>query len=66
MDLFGLVPEKSDDRLRTQVELEIAGWLKDSSFDADAKILRRLSDLGIRGRSVVKSLAQVKSLQKYK
>ena len=66
MNLFGLIPETEDSRLRNRVETEISGWLMDSEFDADAKLLRRLSDMGIRGKFALTSLAQIKSLQKYK
>ena len=66
MNLFGLVPEITDSPLRDQVEVEVSKWLIDSGFDADEKVLRCLSDLGIRGKSVWVSLAQIKSLQKYK
>ncbi|MCZ6676749.1 MAG: cyclic nucleotide-binding domain-containing protein [Candidatus Poribacteria bacterium] len=66
MNLFGLMPETDDSRLRSQVEIEISKWLLDTGFDADAKGLRRLSDLGLRGQSVLICLAQIKSIQKYK
>jgi len=66
MNLFGLISENSDSRLRAQVETEISKWLMDSDFESDARVLRRLSDFGIRGDPVLVSLAQIKSLQKYK
>ena len=66
MNLFGLVPQNSDNRLRFRVEKEISKWLKDRDLDADTNIRKHLSDLGIRGTSVLISLAQIKSLYKYK
>ncbi|MCH8290129.1 cyclic nucleotide-binding domain-containing protein [Candidatus Poribacteria bacterium] len=66
MNLFGLVPQNSDNRLRFHVETEISKWLKNRDLDADTNIRKRLSDLGIRGTSVLVSLAQIKSLYKYK
>lgn len=66
MDLFGLLPKHSGNDLRFQVETEVSGWLDESSADADANILRRLSNLGLRGTSVLVSLAQIKSFYKYK